>query len=136
MIGVRLQSFLHSGLITGSRLFWGDENPYHSACMPVIVCERCGYEWSLKSTRQKTVLCAGCRAKKVATVHRARSGKCLPWQGMFLGEVSPIFDDGRLVLPGVRTCGHSDCVNANHVVGLPGSVVEGSIGTTNEGKKA
>ena len=29
-----------------------------------------------------------------------------------------------------------DCVNANHVVGLPGSVVEGSIGTTNEGKKA
>jgi hypothetical protein len=104
--------------------------------MPVIVCERCGYEWSLKSTRQKTVLCAGCRAKKVATVHRARSGKCLPWQGMFVNEVTPIFDDGREVLPGVRSCGHTDCVNAGHIseLVLPVTVVEGSIGE-NEGEK-
>jgi hypothetical protein len=69
-------------------------------------------------------------------VHRARSGKCLPWQGMFVNEVTPIFDDGREVLPGVRSCGHSDCVNGNHIseIILPVTVVEGSIGE-NEGEK-
>ncbi len=120
MIGVRLRSFLHSGLITGIRLSWGDEIPYHSACMPLIVCERCGFEWSLKSTRQKTVLCAGCRARSVATVHRAKTGKCLPWRGLYLNEVTPIRDDGALMMPGVRTCGHTDCVNAAHIAPTDG----------------
>ena len=70
----------------------------------------------------------------MATVHRAKTGKCLPWRGLYLNEVTPIRDDGALMLPGVRTCGHQDCVNVNHVVGLPGSVVEGKVVGNDEGK--
>lgn len=32
-------------------------------------------------------------------------------------EVTPVDDDGVPVLPGVRMCGHTDCVNPDHVRG-------------------
>jgi hypothetical protein len=32
-------------------------------------------------------------------------------------EVTPVDDDGQPVLPGVRSCGHTDCVAHYHVVG-------------------
>ena len=46
------------------------------------------------------------------------SEKCIPWQGEFDKETLaiPIFD-GQPVLPGIRSCGHSDCTNPNHVIG-------------------
>ena len=82
--------------------------------MGVIQCERCGFEWELSSSRQKTILCASCRAKKVQTVH-TKKGKCIPWSGYFAADdVTPIHEDGSLVMPGVRRCGHNDCVNPSH----------------------
>jgi len=64
--------------------------------MPRIQCERCGFEWDLNSTRQKTVLCASCRARKVQTVH-TKKGKCLPWHGGFAGDdVTPLMMMGGL----------------------------------------
>jgi hypothetical protein len=46
------------------------------------------------------------------------SEKCIPWQGEFDKETLtiPLFD-GKPVLPGVRSCGHLDCTNPNHVIG-------------------
>jgi len=32
-------------------------------------------------------------------------------------EVTPVDDDGNVVLPGVRSCGHTDCVAPYHVIG-------------------
>lgn len=88
--------------------------------MPVITCERCGFQWELNSTRQKTVLCASCRARKVQTVHTAK-GKCLPWHGNFASDdITPVDDNGFPVLPGVRRCGHNDCCNPAHVEPLKG----------------
>jgi hypothetical protein len=31
-------------------------------------------------------------------------------------KLRPIDENGKLYLPGVRTCNHSDCVNPKHVV--------------------
>ena len=55
------------------------------------------------------------------TVH-TKKGKCLPWHGGFAkDDVIPLDDDGRLVLPGVRGCGHNDCVNPSHVIKWEGN---------------
>jgi len=46
----------------------------------------------------------------------------LPWHGGFAGDdVTPLDDDGRLVLPGVRGCGHNDCVNPSHIMKREGN---------------
>ena len=39
-----------------------------------------------------------------------------PWQGEFDSETltRPIYE-GKPVLPGIRNCGHSDCVNPEHI---------------------
>lgn len=84
--------------------------------MGTIRCERCGFEWQLNSSRQKTILCVSCRAKKVQTVHTAK-GKCIPWHGGFAADdVTPLDDDGTPVLPGIRVCGHQDCVRSDHIL--------------------
>ena len=45
-------------------------------------------------------------------------GKCFPWAGRFAAdEVTPVDDDGQPMFPGVRGCGHNDCVNVAHVIG-------------------
>jgi hypothetical protein len=45
-----------------------------------------------------------------------KKGKCLPWHGQFAAdEATPLDDDGVAVLPGVRACGHNDCVNPSHI---------------------
>jgi hypothetical protein len=85
--------------------------------MPVVECERCGFEWTVKSVRRRALLCASCRAQRVQTVH-TDSGKCIPWSGHYAAdEITPVDDDGVPVLPGVRSCGHTDCVYVGHVVG-------------------
>jgi ribosomal protein L37AE/L43A len=85
--------------------------------MPVVQCERCGYEWSVSSRRGKVILCASCRARRVQTISAA-VGKCFPWGGRFAGdETTPVDDDGKPMFPGVRSCGNNDCVNVAHVIG-------------------
>jgi hypothetical protein len=85
--------------------------------MPVVQCERCGYEWSVSSRRGKFILCASCRARRVQTIS-AVEGKCFPWHGSFAAdEITPLDDDGNPMFPGVRSCGNNDCVNVAHVIG-------------------
>jgi hypothetical protein len=85
--------------------------------MKRVQCERCGLEWQVASIRRKVILCQSCRARKVQTVH-SPEGKCYPWSGHFAAdEITPVDDEGFLVLPGVRSCGHNDCCNPKHVVG-------------------
>ena len=51
------------------------------------------------------------------TVH-TKQGKCLPWHGGFAADdITPLDDEGKPVLPGVRGCGHNDCVNPSHIIG-------------------
>lgn len=84
--------------------------------MPKVECARCGYEWFIKSVRSPEVFCQSCRARKVQTVH-GELGKCLPWQGRFAPDLTtPIDDDGKPVLPGLRLCAKADCVSPRHVV--------------------
>jgi hypothetical protein len=69
------------------------------------------------SVRRKVILCQSCRSRKVQTVH-SFEGKCFPWHGFFgADEVTPVDDDGVAVMPGVRSCGNTDCVNVRHVIG-------------------
>lgn len=85
--------------------------------MPVVQCERCGYEWSVSSRRGKFILCASCRARRVQTISAA-VGKCFPWGGRFAAdEITPLDNDGKPMFPGVRSCGNNDCVNVAHVIG-------------------
>ena len=84
--------------------------------MPIITCERCGFEWEVTNPRKNSNLCSSCRAKKVSTVYTT-FGKCVPWHGEYAKDlVTPIDDKGFPVLPGERKCHHSDCVNPRHVI--------------------
>jgi hypothetical protein len=86
--------------------------------MPRVQCDRCGFEWQVSSRRGKVILCASCRARKVQTLTLTDDGKCFPWAGRFAAdEVTPVDDDGQPMFPGVRGCGHNDCVNVAHVIG-------------------
>jgi hypothetical protein len=44
-------------------------------------------------------------------------GYCLPWHGDFDEQDNPI-QDGEMYRPGIRTCGHRDCVRQSHIVRL------------------
>lgn len=60
-------------------------------------------------------LCSSCRATRAKTVN-GPLGKCQPWHGDFAGdELTPVDEDGVVVLPGVRKCGRKDCVNSDHI---------------------
>lgn len=82
--------------------------------MPEQTCVRCGFVFEVNSTRRNNDTCFSCRAKKQQKV-----GECLPWHGGFAEDlVTPVDEDGNEVLPGLRTCGNSDCVNGSHIVGV------------------
>jgi hypothetical protein len=85
----------------------------------VALCCRCGATWKVNTHKRtrKDLKCQSCRMHR-ALVIKYGSEKCIPWQGDFdKATLSiPIFD-GKPVLPGIRTCGHSDCTNPNHVAG-------------------
>jgi hypothetical protein len=43
--------------------------------------------------------------------------RCIPHKGALNNDLDPIDEIGMLVLPGIRVCGHKDCVNVAHIVG-------------------
>jgi hypothetical protein len=78
-------------------------------------CVRCGIIWEVNSTRKNQDTCKSCKTRKQQKV-----GDCLPWHGAFAEDlVTPVDEDGLEVLPGLRTCRNSDCVNGSHIVGAP-----------------
>lgn len=75
------------------------------------MCERCGIMWE-PGNRKRAKWCPSCRTRRSSTV-----GDCIPWQGNFgYDMVTPVTDTGQIVKPGVRLCGHADCVNSGHIV--------------------
>ena len=73
-------------------------------------CLRCGLVWAIDTTRKNPDYCQSCRARK-----QTKIGDCLIWQGNYAEDmVTPITEDGELVVTGEPSCGHSDCVNLDH----------------------
>lgn len=79
--------------------------------MPSQQCTRCGIVWDVNGSRNNPELCQSCRARR-----QGKIGDCIVWHGLFAEDmVTPITEDGDEVLPGVRLCGNSDCVQPSHV---------------------
>lgn len=82
------------------------------------VCDGCGLTYTLSTRRAtKTDYCKSCVAKPVKVVTYGSNGYCVPWQGDFDEWENPI-QNGELYKPGVRTCGHRDCVREAHIQGF------------------
>lgn len=88
-------------------------------------CRRCGYEWSQsrrqyspdRADKKDLTLCQSCRTPPLTMVRQGKNDFCTPWQGDFdLDTMQPIDHRGRVVQPGVRTCGHSDCMRKAHII--------------------
>lgn len=79
-----------------------------------LVCTRCGIDlsqYALDHPNPETMgLCRDCRPVRT----RLRSGHCNPWMGEVDDDFNPI-RNGKLYLPGKRTCGHKDCVKRSHI---------------------
>jgi len=65
--------------------------------------------------RHVELLCVSCCAKPAKTIVGPLDTKCIPWHGEFDLNDNPLTDDGHELMPGVRLCGHSDCVNREHL---------------------
>lgn len=81
-----------------------------------MLCKRCGLSWEvpLVKRRQQVVLCVSCRMRPALSIQYGLE-RCVPWKKEFSRVDEPMLD-GELFMPGIRTCGHSDCVNGNHII--------------------
>lgn len=82
-----------------------------------VECRRCGFVWTVNAEKRgrKDLLCASCRVRPATTIQYGKL-RCIPFQGALDTELNPIDDEGVLVYPGERVCGHKDCVNPAHIV--------------------
>lgn len=76
------------------------------------LCQKCGSR--LEDSRRKT-FCASCTMRPAKQI-RYGSEICIPHRGDFDEDETPVLD-GLPFLPGLRSCGHTDCVNVNHIYG-------------------
>ena len=86
-----------------------------------MYCNRCGIEFSKdiaskrKERNQLHLDCTDCTMRP--TKHLVKDGEwCRPHQGEVDDLLRPLDENGRLYKPGMRTCGHSDCVRGSHVL--------------------
>jgi hypothetical protein len=88
-------------------------------------CNRCGIEISEQAVERRIArgtyngLCSDCRITKPQYQIKYDGNICQPWRGRVDEDFNPIDEQLRLYLPGVRTCGHKDCVNRSHVIKAP-----------------
>lgn len=88
-------------------------------------CTQCGQPISGQTLAKRqarnpegySTRCADCAAVPVATI---RATGCQPWDGDFDWDLMTPTLNGQPVMPGLRECGHADCMNKKHV--LPMSV--------------
>jgi NAD-dependent SIR2 family protein deacetylase len=85
----------------------------------VKACERCGADFKFDQTylQRETfdnTRCKDCKSLPVKQVYYG-SEACRPWQGHYDEDDNPI-KDGKLYKPGVRICGHKDCVRQDHII--------------------
>ena len=79
------------------------------------LCERCGLQYEVSSRRSKnTNYCSSCKATPLKSVSYGKKGYCVPWHGDFDEWENPL-KNGVLYKPGVRSCGHRDCVRDAHI---------------------
>lgn len=93
-------------------------------------CERCGMlvsEGTIERRKARGTYdgkCADCRNGKANEI-KYGDIVCRPWRGEVDEDLNPIDSKLRLYLPGVRTCGHKDCVTKDHVI--PSVVVDRTL---------
>ena len=79
------------------------------------VCARCGINRDLPTKRNgRRDLCRDCRVRVEHVIRYSKNDVCLAWRGDFDENDSPMHD-GKLFMPGVRECGHRDCINPEHI---------------------
>jgi len=92
-------------------------------------CERCGIEIDertivrRKARGQDDQRCSDCRTQHLYEI-KYEGIVCRPWRGEVDEDLNPIDGQLRLYLPGVRTCGHRDCVNKEHIISAPKPITE------------
>jgi hypothetical protein len=90
-------------------------------------CERCGIEIDertivrRKARGQDDQRCSDCRTQHLYEI-KYEGIVCRPWRGEVDEDLNPIDGQLRLYLPGIRTCGHRDCVNKEHIIQTPQKV--------------
>lgn len=83
-------------------------------------CIRCGIDdfgagISRRVNRGDEQLCAACVAKPTTRV-MYKGEMCHPWDGLHDDWDNPITASKQPYMPGIRTCGHVDCVRPSHVI--------------------
>ena len=84
-------------------------------------CNRCGIEVSEAAIERRKARgtydgkCADCRNGQANEI-KYNGTVCRPWRGEVDEDFNPIDRNLKLYLPGLRTCGHKDCVNKEHIV--------------------
>jgi len=81
-----------------------------------VECRRCGFKWNVAASKKndKDLLCRSCRQGKQKVIQYGDL-RCEPHLGKVNDDLDPLDDNGELFMPGVRLCGHRDCVNSKHV---------------------
>jgi hypothetical protein len=88
-------------------------------------CNRCGIEISESAVERRRARgtydgkCSDCRITKAQYQIKYEGDICQPWRGRVDEDFNPIDEKLKLYLPGLRTCGHKDCVNRSHVIKAP-----------------
>lgn len=82
-----------------------------------VECRRCGLKWVVTSDKKdaRDLLCKSCRQGRQKVIQYGNL-RCKPYEGDLNDDLQPIDKNGDLYLPGVRSCGHLDCVNPQHIV--------------------
>jgi len=84
-------------------------------------CNRCGMELSDKAIEKRQSRgiydgrCFDCRSNPAREIKYSGT-VCRPWWGEVDEDLNPIDKHLKPYLPGLRTCGHKDCVNKAHIV--------------------
>jgi hypothetical protein len=92
-------------------------------------CERCGIEVDERTIQirrrrgKNDERCSDCRVQHLYEI-RYNDIVCRPWRGEVDEDLNPIDGKLRPYLPGVRTCGHRDCVNKEHIISAPKPITE------------
>ena len=84
-----------------------------------MICNRCGIQENgsaiiKRVQRTGEQLCASCAAKPQSRIGYGED-YCVAWYGKHDDDDNPITSVGKLYLPGVRLCGHKDCVRVSHI---------------------
>jgi hypothetical protein len=84
-------------------------------------CTRCGIEIDEKTIERRKARgtqdfrCSDCRLQQLNEINY-NGTICRPWRGEVDEDLNPIDRKLKPYLPGIRLCGHKDCVNKNHII--------------------